>query len=337
MKFRAITLAGLLFVLLVAASAGYLLNRTYAGFSNAVVVDVPKRTPTREIARLLRHNRVIRSEWAFLAARAIRPDSVLQAGEYKFDRPASVLEVYDRMVRGDVLRYEIRVPEGSNIFDIAAIVEQVGFLTRRQFLDVARDPSLIRDLAPQAPSLEGYLFPSTYFITRDTTAVEVCRRMTGQFRQVWNELKSAADVHTTITMASLVEKETAIPEERHVITSVFNNRLKLGLLLQCDPTTIYAALLAEAYRGAIYQSDLERKSAYNTYRTAGLPPGPIASPGRNAIIATLHPAETDYVYFVAKPDGSGAHVFSASLEEHNRAVALYRRGTRNEIRQNGAR
>ena len=160
---------------------------------------------------------------------------MLQAGEYKFERPASVTEILDRMVRGDVVRYEVRIPEGSNIFDIAGIVEKLGFISAKEFLNAARDPAMIRDLAPDALSLEGYLFPSTYYITRDTTASEVCRRMTNQFRQVWDEMKSSgADLHKTITMASLVEKETAIREERPLVSAVYYNRLRAGLMLQCD-------------------------------------------------------------------------------------------------------
>lgn len=337
MKFRRFALAALFLLFAAAGLAWYGLLWPYAGFQQAAVVEIPRGTVTLEIGRLLREKGVIRHEWQFLAARALRRHAVLQAGEYRFDQPASVIEIYDRIVRGDVVHYEIRVPEGSNIFDIAGIVGKVGFISERRFLDIAKDPAMIRDLAPQAPSLEGYLFPSTYYITRDTTAHELCRRMTGQFRQVWSDLNTSADVHTAITMASLVEKETAIPEERPLVSAVYHNRLKLGLRLQCDPTTIYAALLGGAYRGTIHQSDLERASPYNTYRVEGLPPGPIASPGRDSIAATLNPAESDHVYFVAKPDGSGAHVFSTSLEEHNKAVAQYRRGTREEVRQNRAR
>ncbi|MCW5983081.1 MAG: endolytic transglycosylase MltG [Bryobacteraceae bacterium] len=337
MKLRRLAGAAALVILGAAALAGVALLWPYSGFREPVTIQIHRGAGTREIGRQLAEHRVIRHELQFLVARALRRSAVLQAGEYKFERPATVVDVYDRIVRGDVVRYQVRVPEGSNMFDIAEIAGRLGIITAEQFLETARDPSMIRDLAPNAPSLEGYLFPSTYYITRDTTAQELCRRMTGQFRQVWTGLNAKDDLHETVTLASLVEKETGVPEERALVSAVFHNRLKMGYLLQCDPTTIYAALLAGVYRGQIYQSDLDRASPYNTYRSPGLPPGPIANPGRDALAATLNPAETDYVYFVAKPDGSGAHVFSRTLEDHNRAVAQYRRGTREEARQNGIR
>ncbi len=193
---------------------------------------------------------------------------------------------------------------------------------------LARDPALIRDLAPGAPTLEGYLFPSTYRITRATTVQQLCVMMTGQFRKHWRAFQPrGATANNTVTLASLVEKETAVPEERPIVASVYENRLRKGMALDCDPTTIYAALLEERYRGAIYRSDLNSNNAYNTYQHAGLPPGPIANPGIESLKAALAPAETDYLYFVAKPDGSGGHQFSTTMEQHNVAVQKYRRAT----------
>ncbi|MBV9266091.1 MAG: endolytic transglycosylase MltG, partial [Acidobacteriaceae bacterium] len=181
---------------------------------------------------------------------------------------------------------------------------------------------------PQAPSLEGYLFPSTYRVTHKTTARQLCRMMTDELRKQWKTLggKDRTDqVHQIVTLASLVEKETAAPVERPEIASVFLNRLRLHMPLQCDPTTVYAALLENRYRGVIHKSDLASASPYNTYTHAGLPPGPIANPGLLSLKAALFPADTNFLYFVAKPNGAGAHVFSATLEEHERAVAEYRR------------
>jgi peptidoglycan lytic transglycosylase G len=195
------------------------------------------------------------------------------------------------------------------------------------FLRVARDPSPIRDLAPDAPTLEGYLFPSTYRIERSTTVKQLARMMTDLFRKHWRELQPSVEVNTAVnpivTLASLVEKETALAEERPLVASVYANRLRMGMPLDCDPTTIYAALLEGRYRGTIYRSDLDSHNPYNTYRHAGLPPGPIANPGLAALKAALAPAATSYVYFVARADGSGGHQFSDNIEAHNRAVEQY--------------
>ncbi|MGC8793021.1 MAG: endolytic transglycosylase MltG [Bryobacteraceae bacterium] len=298
----------------------------YAGFAGETFVDIPARTSSWQIGRLLADAGVIRYRWQFWLARALKPRTRLHYGEYRFQAPASTWEVFERVARGDVFYYLLTVPEGSNMFDIAAAVEQLGVMTAAELLRQARDPSLIRDLAPRAPSLEGYLFPDTYRITRRATAYDLCRQMTERFRQAWASLKTVADVHETVTLASLIEKETALPHERPLVASVFLNRLKLGMPLACDPTAIYAALLEDRYRGTLYRSDLESMHRYNTYRHAGLPPGPIANPGLESLKAALNPAQTDYLYFVALPDGSGAHQFSRDLASHQRAVARYRRG-----------
>ena len=319
-------------VLVLAGLAAGLLYRSlhepYAGFGSPVVFRIERGTGALEMAGLLRRHRVIRHEWEFLAVRLLRPKAALQAGEYRFAAPASAWEVYDRIARGDVFYYSVVVPEGSNIFDVARIVSRLDWISKAEILKVVRDPSLIRSLDPDAESLEGYLFPSTYRVSRDTPAGAICRMMTDQFRVVWRELGNGAGVHATVTLASLVEKETGIPAERPLVASVYYNRLKRGIRLECDPTVIYAALLEGRYHGVIYRSDLASKNRYNTYVYAGLPPGPIASPGRAALRAALQPAVTDYLYFVAKADGSGTHEFSKSLAAHNRAVRRYRRAIR---------
>ena len=305
----------------------YMAGTPYAGFQDPVFVNIPSGTSTRGIANMLERAGVIRSEYSFLVARAVRPGSVLQAGEYQFSRPASALEVFSRIARGDIFYHELRIPEGSNIFDIAAAVEKLGLMDAQTFLKAARNTSLIRDLAPSAPSLEGYLFPSTYRVTRRTTAVQICREMTNQFRRVWKELGSPnVDVNRIVTLASLVEKETGVPDERPTVASVYLNRLEIGMKLDCDPTTIYAAMLENRYRGTIYKSDLESNHPYNTYRNRGLPPGPIANPGFASLRAALQPADTNYLFFVAKPGGAGAHTFSETLQQHNAAVRDYRNG-----------
>jgi UPF0755 protein len=299
--------------------------RPYQGFRSAVFVEFPRGTSTEALAADLARAGVVRSRWDFLLARIADRGRILQAGEYRFNRPASAIEVFDRIARGDVFYYELVVPEGKNMFDIAAAVEQLGLFSAAQFLAAARDPQLIRDLDPQAPSLEGYLFPNTYRLSRHATPAAVCRMMTDKFRSQWRSLHAGTDVHRTVTLASLVEKESKLSDERPMVAAVFGNRLRLGMKLDCDPTAIYAALLENRYRGSIYRSDLDSDSPYNTYRHAGLPPGPIANPGLAAIRAVLSPADSDALYFVLRPDGSGGHQFSNNLADHSAAVARYRR------------
>jgi UPF0755 protein len=321
-------------VILIAVTGGlaYLsLNATYQGFHQDVILDLPKGTSTEAMAAELAQAGVIRYSWQFLMARAIDPGKLLQAGEYRFARADSPMNVLNRIARGDVFFYELIVPEGSNIFDIAASVGRFDFMNSADFLRAARNPASILDLDPHARSLEGYLFPATYRITRATTVQQLCALMTGVFRKQWRELlgpEHSSPVHETVTLASLIEKETGVPDERPIVASVYENRLSKDMALDCDPTTIYAALLDERYRGVIHRSDLDSDNAYNTYKHAGLPPGPIANPGLASLKAALAPATTDYLYFVAKADESGGHQFSKTIEEHNLAVQRYRRAKR---------
>jgi UPF0755 protein len=207
-------------------------------------------------------------------------------------------------------------------------VEQLGLFPAWQFLAAARNPALIRDLDPLAPTLEGYLFPDTYKLSRHTTPEALCRLMTARFRDTWRALHTTANIHRAVTLASLVEKEGKLSDERPLIAAVFANRLRLGMKLDCDPTTIYAALLQDRYTGVIHRTDLDSDHPYNTYRHAGLPPGPIANPGAASLRAALAPAPSDALYFVARADGSGSHQFSDNIAAHNLAVERYRRALR---------
>src|SRR4029077_340401 len=273
-----------------AGYAGYRLTQPYSGFQGTTFVELPRGTGTRAIADELVKAGVVRSRWDFLLARMVSRTRVLQAGEYKFDRAASPVEVVRRIARGDIFYYELVVPEGRNMFDIAGAVEQIGLFPATTFLQAARNPAPVRDLDPEAPTLEGYLFPDTYRLSRKTTPDQLCRVMTGKFRDAWRSLHTEADVHRTVTLASLVEKEGKLSDERPRIAAVFENRLRIGMKLDCDPTTIYAALLRDRYTGVIHRSDLNSEDAYNTYRHAGLPPGPIANPGLASLRAVLTPA-----------------------------------------------
>ncbi len=320
------TLLGL--VLLIAAGIGGValtLSKPHKAFEGAKFIEFAKGTGTMEMAKRLEEAGVLQSRWQLIAARALKPSVKFQAGEYKFEKPASVWDVVERLRKGDVYLVELRIPEGYNIYEIAEAVETAGLVKASAFLAVAQNPAMIRDLAPAAPSLEGFLFPSTYHLPRKITAEALCRVLTDQFRREWKAVGGTGSVLEAVAMASLVEKETGAPEERAVVSAVYHNRLKKGMKLDADPTTIYAAMLLGKWRGTIYKSDLEREHPYNTYRTVGLPPGPIANPGRAAIAAALKPAQAEFIYFVARPDGSGRHIFSKNYNDHARAVAAWRR------------
>jgi UPF0755 protein len=325
----------LIFAVLVLMAAGFVafaaweLMTPYQGYQNEVFIELEHGTSTKQLAARLQDSGVIRSRYAFLLWRALHPKAPLQAGEYHFDRPLTPGEVFERIRRGEIFYESLIVPEGSNMFDIAELLKTLRSVKSIDFVKAASDPGLIRDLDPQAPSLEGYLFPSTYRVTRKTTAADLCKQMTGEFRREWRSLtngQAGMDVHRTVTLASLVEKETAAPSERPLIAAVFSNRLRANMPLQCDPTVVYAALRNNNYRGTIFRSDLANTDAYNTYTHPGLPPGPIANPGAASLKATLDPPEVSYLYFVAKPGSVGQHAFSSTLTEHDAAVKAYREG-----------
>jgi peptidoglycan lytic transglycosylase G len=286
-------------------------------------VDFKNGSSARHIATELKQAGMIRSRWAFLLLHLYRHRS-LKAGEYAFDHPDTLSNIYNRIARGDTYARVLTVPEGYNIFDIAAEVEKLGIDSQQNFLEQARSQvALVHDLDPFTPSLEGYLYPDTYRFARKNKAPDVIAAMVKRFHQEAHQIGLTSDVHRIVTMASIVEKETAVPQERPLVAGVFYNRLAQHMALDTDPTVIYAALLANRYRGTIYASDLKYSSPYNTYRNQGLPPGPIANPGKDSLLAAMHPTHTDYLYFVS--DNQGHHRFSRSLEEHQRNVAEYRR------------
>lgn len=288
------------------------------------LVQVRPGSSAHHIAADLQGAGIIRSQRIFLLWHYLHGHKPLKAGEYAFDHPARLGEVYDRIARGDILVRTLVIPEGFNMFDIAAAVESAGLGKREDFLQETRtETALIRDLDPQARSLEGYLFPDTYHFTRTQSAHDMAAAMVHRFRQAAREAGLTQDVHSTVTMASIVEKETSIAEERPLVAGVFHNRLAKQMALATDPSVIYAALLNNRYRGAIYQSDLHFDSPYNTYLNAGLPPGPISNPGRASLQAAMHPASTDFLYFVS--DNQGHHKFSRTAGEHARNVTAYRR------------
>jgi UPF0755 protein len=288
---------------------------------------------TRRIATELKSAGVIRNAHAFVLWHYLRRRRSLKAGEYLFEKSANALDVHRRLAHGDVYFHTVVIPEGFNMFDIAQAIQNAGLGSSEEFLRVATsDTALVADLAPGAKSLEGYLFPNTYEFSRMQTMQEMASAMVKQFRQVAREIgmlgdlpggAQTADLQPTVILASIIEKETAAPEERPLVASVYQNRMAQHEALQADPSVIYAELLQGSYGGALHHADMKFKSAYNTYTHPGLPPGPIGNPGKISLQAAMHPADTDYLYFVS--NGNGHHRFAHSLEEHNKNVAAYRK------------
>ena len=321
----------LVFVVLVAAGAAAFTLLVPAGPRTETFVDINPGMSTMQIATALKQQGIIWSKDAFLGLYVAR-GRTLKAGEYRFDHPARMTEVWDRLRRGDVYTIAVTIPEGSNIFDIGARMEAAGLGPKDAFVAAAKqDKALIVDMDKTAPSVEGYLFPDTYHFERHTTPQEMMAVMVRRFRQQAQQIGLTMDYHQTVTLASMVEKETPVDQERPMVASVFENRLEKDMPLMTDPSVIYAALLEGRYRGTIYQSDLAADSQYNTYKHGGLPPGPICNPGLKSLQAAMHPAATDYLYFVAaSADPSGQSRFSSTLEEHAKDVEAYRRAVRQQ-------
>jgi UPF0755 protein len=315
----------LLLVLLALGGAAWVV---YAPFTppRETFLDFPSGTGSSEMAQKLQDAGVIRTRYAFWILRVWKRGS-LKAGEYRFADPDSAFNIYNRIHRGDVYTRAVTIPEGFNLYDIASAIEAAGLGDRAAFLQAAHtNVDLIKAYAPAATSLEGYLFPDTYRFSHHTTARQMQEVMIRRFHTEITALgltPATGDIAHTVTMASLVEKEVHFDDERALAAGVFANRLSRGMPLQTDPTVTYAALLANRWTGVIHRSDLDYDSPYNTYRHAGMPPGPICSPGIAALRAALHPATTDKLYFVA--DGNGHTQFSAGLQEHTEKVTAYRK------------
>ena len=302
----------------------------YRGYPGpSIIVEVPHQS-VQEILMLLQEKGVLRKgSFGRVYLALTRRAAKLQAGEYLFEEPLTAPQVFRKLVRGDILYHRVTVPEGLRSGQIFNLFIKEGFGTeeefQREFLDVSR----IADLDPEAADLEGYLFPDTYALARGTTAAKIVDQMVQSHRLLWGEEWRGAgrqqgfNVRQIVTLASLIEKETGQGGERGLISSVFHNRLREGMKLQCDPTIIYALVMRDRYRGVITRSDLRLDSRYNTYAYGGLPPGPIANPGREALQAALFPEKTDYLFFVSM--NNGRHTFSTTLREHNQAVDRYQR------------
>jgi UPF0755 protein len=300
--------------------------RPYKGYAGSeVFVDIPSGAGPASIGRRLVDAGVIRDTLGFRYEIARSgAGRRLQAGEYRFDRPMTIQEVVGKIARGEVYLLPITFREGLTIIDMAQIFESRGFGPAAEFVAAASDAAPIHDLDPAARDLEGYLFPDTYAMPRQATAAQLVARMVAGFEKVLTpQLRADAEarglnVRELVSLASIVEKEAAKPEERPLVAAVYANRLKIGMALQADPTVIYALQRAGRYNGNITRADLQSDSPYNTYRHPGLPPGPIAAPGRASLDAAAHPASVPYIYFVSRGDGS--HAFATTLDEHNHNV-----------------
>ena len=316
---------GILLLLFLVAGAAFWVVFVPFGPQTEKFVDVAQGSSTTLIARQLEAAGVVRSRYAFDLMRLWKR-GVLKAGEYRFDHPAPMAEVYLRIARGDVFTIAVTVPEGANIFDIAARLEQAAICSRKDFLDAAvKQTGLVSNLDPTATSLEGYLFPDTYRFSRKATPAQIAATMVRRFRAVAGELGLKENVHQVVTIASLVERETAVDAERPLVAGVFMNRLVKNMPLMSDPSVIYGMELEGRWQGEIHQSDLNRNTPYNSYVHSGLPPGPISNPGIQSLRAAIGPANTDYLYFVARGDDPrGGSLFATTLDEHNRNVAAYR-------------
>ncbi|MFY9842497.1 MAG: endolytic transglycosylase MltG [Terriglobales bacterium] len=315
-----------LFMIAVLAVVGWAAWLTYVPVTPPVNTSLMLRPgySTRRIAIELKKAGVIRNESVFRLWHVLHPRPSLKAGEYLFERVATLPQVYGRIARGDIYFHVVTIPEGYTMFDIAKAIEDAGLGSAADFLHVAETQTqLISDLAPDAHSLEGYLFPNTYQFTRTQSIDEMAAAMVRQFRQVAQQIGLNSDIPRVVTMASIVEKETAVPGERPLVAGVYYNRLEKNMALDADPSVIYAELLTGSYQGSLHHADLAVNSPYNTYRFPGLPPGPIGNPGKSSLEAALHPESSNFLYFVS--DGNGHHRFAHNLEEHNRNVAAYRR------------
>jgi UPF0755 protein len=322
-----------IFGVLLAVGGGWFFWRAvdtpYKGYSEAKQrVEVRRGLRTSSILQQLQKEGVIRDEWIPLVyMKLARGRDSLKAGVYEFDKPLSPVQVIDKLVRGDVILASITIREGLDRFAIGKIFSDAGFGSEEEWKKVTGEADLIRDVAPEAESLEGYLFPDTYKFDPGTPVTTIVKAMVANFRKHWgNEIAlitSGLDAHQTVTLASIVETEAQRPDERPIVASVYVNRVRKRMLLGADPTVIYAMKLAGRWNGNIRKADLQLESPYNTYRTPGLPPGPIANPGLASLRAAAAPAATPYLYFVAKNDGS--HVFATTMQEHNRNVEQWQR------------
>lgn len=325
MKKRFIAFLLSLVLIVVLVQAYFFLQKPPSSEAIYQTIEIEPGATFLAVARLLKQEGLIISPVSFrFLGKITKNESKIKPGEYRLHRAMRPGEILETLVRGDVLKHRVVIPEGTAIREIGKILEGAGLMTAEVFNQTARNQELIQRLGFEGESLEGYLFPDTYHFTKQTPPEQFIEMMTKQFQSVYDDTfaaqaeKLGMTRREVVTLASIIEKETGAPSERALISGVFHNRLKRKMRLQSDPTVIFS--LAD-FDGDIRSKDLQNDSPYNTYRVAGLPPGPITNPGREAIFAALFPAEVDYLFFVSK--NNGEHVFSETLREHNAAVRKY--------------
>lgn len=325
---------GVAFAVLAVAllSAFLLLDTNPKGNWEGKLAVIPKGSPLPEVVRILRDDGILPHPQAFRALVILTfSGRRLHYGEYAFPTPPSAFEAWRRLVRGDVIKYEVTVRPGANLFDVAELVKEKKLVAAEAFLAAATSPAVLRRLDIPGESAEGYLFPDSYIFVKPVTPEEIVELMVQQFRRKIppDTEKRAKDagfsLHQIVTIASIIEKETGIEQEKPIVSAVIRRRLALGMPLQMDPTVIYGA---KRFDGTVTGKDLRKAGPYNTYLNRGLPPGPIANPGLPALAAALSPSDAEYLYFVSKNDGS--HTFSRTLTEHIRAVEQFRRASRGD-------
>ena len=324
---------GALAVLAAALLSAFLLFDTHpTGSWEGKLVLVPKGSPLPEVVGILREGGILPHPLAFRALVLLTfSGRRLHYGEYAFPTPPSAFEAWRKLVRGDVIKYEVTVPPGANFYDVAKLLEEKNLAAAEAFLATAASPAVLGRLEIPGESAEGYLFPDTYILVKPVTPEEILEFMVRQFRRkvppdAEKRAKEAGlSLHQVVTIASIIEKETGVEEEKPIVSAVIRRRLALGMPLQMDPTVIYGV---KRFDGTVTRKDLRTAGPYNTYLNRGLPPGPIANPGLAALAAALNPSKAEYLYFVSRNDGS--HTFSRTLPEHNRAVERFRRAARED-------
>lgn len=322
-----IAFAGLVIVLLATIYVHFLAPPSWERHHR--VVTIPAGTSFHDIARLLEDNGIVRDHNSFyLLARLEDAIPRVKAGEYEVHTGMPPRQVLSKLVRGDVIKYPITIPEGFNIFQIGEVLDQAKVCAKKIFLEKTKDLAIIASLGLDGDSLEGYLFPDTYNFPKGFGEEQAIRQMAARFKAVYSSLAKRAEElglsrKDVVILASMIEKEAADDQEKRLISAVFHNRLHRGMALQSDPTAVYGLRTRESIHERITKQDLLRRSPYNTYRIMGLPRGPIANPGLKSLQAVLYPADVNYLYFVSRNDRT--HHFSSTLEEHNRAVGKYQR------------
>ncbi|HSN68784.1 MAG TPA: endolytic transglycosylase MltG [Thermoanaerobaculia bacterium] len=328
-SFATLLFFAILFVIGLSVFGWNALNKPWRGYEeNALLVEVSRGRNSGQILEQLRSKGILRDDFVPLVyLKVMRRGDSLKAGVYEFREAMSPIAVIDKLVRGDVILRTVVIREGLDRFAVGELMADAGFGSAEDWKRVTGAPDLVRDLSPEAESLEGFLFPDTYKLTPGTTPERIAAVMVQNFRDQFGDqlafISTGLSIHQTVTLASIVETEARLPAERALIASVYLNRMAKNMRLQADPTVVYALKREGKWDGNIRKADLQMASPYNTYRNAGLPPGPIANPGLASLQAAANPAKSSFLYFVSRNDGS--HVFSGSLAEHNRHVQEYQR------------